>query len=1752
MDSTGNVDVSTAQIDGGTIDNCSYNLYITPSSFDCNDIGTNSVLVFAADPSNNVSFGSAVVTVVDTINPIITVPSNVTVSANVSCGASSVNLGVPVTWDNCNIQSVSNNGLVTFPLGITTVTWTVTDVNGNSSTATQLVTVVDNTNPTISGPSIYTASAVANCELPNASSGFGIVVNDNCGVASLTNNGPVNFVLGYTSITWTVTDNAGNTLTLNQVINVVDDVDPVITSAANMIVNADSNCEASSVVLTSPTVTDNCTIDTVYNDAPSIYPIGNTTITWTAIDVSGNSSTATQTVTVVDNVNPVMSCVVGSPFSISTTSGVCGYIVNGTEYDPTFSDNCGTTSIVHNLVGAPSTSSLAGATIPAGTTTITWTVTDNSGLTNSCSIVVTVVDNEAPQILNCPSGLTLTLGQYSCGTTPNWNIPTTTDNCGTATIVQTSGPAPTTLLAVGNYLVEYTATDAAGNTSICLFYINVINTTAPVIVCPNSVSEGTNNSSCFWTSDIQVNPIQAAGNCPTVTWSIVNPNLSVSNGSGNAQGFNFSVGTSTITYTITDNVSATQTCSSTITIIDDIAPVIVFPSPVSINADANCQAASIGLVTPAVTDNCTLTSIINNAPAFFPLGSTTVTWTATDNSGNSSTANQLITIVDITAPTINCPTAFTLNNTVGDCGYTESGVALDVTATDNCTISSLTHNNSSAPLNTSLNGSVFSVGTTNVTWTAIDISGNISTCIVPITIIDSESPEFVNCPGNISIGTYTGCSGTIWQNPTATDNCSVTSVLQTSGPISGSNLTIGVYIITYEATDASGNMATCSFTITVNSSTTPVIICPNNISTVPTIPTGCDWISPSSSLTPILVAGNCPTALSYEVIDPFGNSINGTGDASGFTFANGTSDLIYTVTDANGVLNTCSRQIIVIESVDPIIIAPSDLTLFAGSSCFATGVSLGNSITSDNCSVASVTNNAPTTFPLGATSVIWTVLDASGNSSTAIQIVTINDNTNPTITAPAAVTVNANASCVATGVVLGTPTTVDNCAVASVTSNAPATFPLGTTTVTWTVTDNAGNTSTAAQIVTVVDFTAPNVIAPADVTVSSNSACAAFNVALGSPIANDNCSIASTTNNAPSVFSPGTTLVTWTVTDNSGNSTSVTQNVTVNDNTNPTIVVPANITTSANANCGAIIAFLGNTVTADNCTVSSITNNAPATFPLGTTTVVWTVTDAAGNTATASQVVTVNDNTNPTIVNANASCVATGVVLGTATTADNCTVASVTNNAPSTFPLGTTTIVWTVTDAAGNTKTASQIVTVVDITAPIVISPTNVTVSANSSCNAFVVALGTPIVTDNCTVSSITNNAPATFPLGTTTVVWTVTDAAGNTATASQVVTVIASCVATGVVLGTATTADNCTVASVTNNAPATFPLGTTTVTWTVTDAAGNTTTATQTVTVTDTQAPLVTAPANVVTGTNFGCEAIGVSLGIVTASDNCLVDYIQNDAPMIYPLGNTTVTWTVKDASGNTTVVTQLVTVIDNVLPLITAPISLEVISNAGCDATGVNLGNPITSDNCGVASVTNDAPTTFLLGTTTVIWTVTDNTGNIAVLNDITITLPIGSNAVIDASMIDAGTFDNCGEVTFQLSQTSFGCEHIGQNSISVVVSDDLGNTTTETVLVTVIASGIDSDFDGIDDSCDDEIIDDVVVPTGFTPDGDGINDQFVIVGLEENNSVSLKVFNRYGNSVYVNDNYQNDWNGMSSFTKILKAVMFTLIECISIKSI
>ncbi|MGV3609896.1 MAG: HYR domain-containing protein [Fluviicola sp.] len=709
---------------------------------------------------------------------------------------------------------------------------------------------------------------------------------------------------------------------------------------------------------------------------------------------------------------------------------------------------------------------------------------------------------------------------------------------------------------------------------------------------------------------------------------------------------------------------------------------------------------------------------------------------------------------------------------------------------------------------------------------------------------------------------------------------------------------------------------------------------------------------------------------------------------------------------------------------------------------------------------------------------------------TSSLVFTTNQN-NPVLVAPVAVNASTNSGCTAVGVNLGTPTVTDDCGIASLTNNAPSTYPLGTTTVTWTVTDNSGNTVTATQLVTISDTENPTITAPASISVFPVMNCDTSGITLGTPITSDNCGVASVTNNAPAVFSTGTTTVVWTVTDNAGNTTTANQLVTVTDNQNPTITAPANISVFPTTTCDTTL-NLGTPVIADNCGVASVTNNAPASFALGTTTVIWTVTDNSGNTATANQTVTVTDTENPTITapadittSTNSACTATGVNLGTPVTNDNCTVSSVTNDAPASFPLGTTTVTWTVTDNSGNSASASQTVTITDNENPLITAPAAISVFPTLTCDTAISNLGAPATSDNCGVASVTNNAPAVFPSGVTTVVWTVTDNAGNTSTANQTVTVsdnqnptitapanisvfpITTCDTT-LNLGTPVTSDNCTVSSVTNNAPATFSVGTTTVIWTVTDNSGNTATANQTVTVTDNQNPTITAPADIATSTNSACTVTGVNLGTPVTNDNCTVSSVTNNAPSSFPLGTTTVIWTVTDNSGNTATANQTVTVTDNQNPTITAPADLSVFPVTTCDTT-LNIGTPTTSDNCGVASVTNNAPSTFTLGTTTVIWTVTDNSGNTATANqtvtvtdnqDPTITTPasinVATNSGCTATGVNLGvpiTADNCGVASVTNdAPISFP---LGNTLVTWTVTDNSGNLVVATQTVSVVDS-------------------------------------------------------------------------------------------------
>ena len=334
---------------------------------------------------------------------------------------------------------------------------------------------------------------------------------------------------------------------------------------------------------------------------------------------------------------------------------------------------------------------------------------------------------------------------------------------------------------------------------------------------------------------------------------------------------------------------------------------------------------------------------------------------------------------------------------------------------------------------------------------------------------------------------------------------------------------------------------------------------------------------------------------------------------------------------------------------------------------------------------------------------------------------------------------------------------------------------------------------------------------------------------------------------------------------------------------------------------------------------------SPTTLSLGVNIVTVTADDGNGGICSIDISVNVDDITAPvadlpTLTDVTAECVVTELTPPTAT--DNCGGdVTVTNDAV--LPIsgeGTTIVTWTYDDGNGNTSTQTQNVIIDDITSPVA----DITALADVTSECVVTSLTTPTATDNCD-GTVTVTNDAVLPIsgeGTITLVtWTYDDGNGNTSTQTQNVIiddisapvpdlptladVTAECEVTSLTAPTAT--DDCSgLVTVTNDA--TLPItgeGTIVVTWTYDDGNGNTSTQTQNVIIDDITAPIIAGiPSEAIIQDNDAdlCGAI-VDFPIITATDNCSGEVNISAAPesgSFFPLGNTTVTVTATDASGN------------------------------------------------------------------------------------------------------------------------------------------------------------------------------------------------------------------------------------------------------------
>jgi hypothetical protein len=375
-------------------------------------------------------------------------------------------------------------------------------------------------------------------------------------------------------------------------------------------------------------------------------------------------------------------------------------------------------------------------------------------------------------------------------------VASATDNCDPSPSIGWSDAlTPSTCPQEMILTRTWTAIDSNGNTSSCDQIITVVDNTPPNIECPPNLELQCDES----TDPSNTGEASATDNCdpePAITFADEVTPASCPQEMIIVR-----------TWTATDDCDNASSCEQTITVVDTTPPDIECPPNVELGCDESTDPSNTGQAT--ATDNCDPEPAITFADEVTPGACPpemviTRTWTATDECGNSSSCEQIITVVDTTPPVIQCPP-----NVVVECGEsTDPGDTGVATATDNCTDEpTVTHVDS-------VEGSCPTVITR--TWTATDECGNASSCDQIITVEDTTPPQ-ITCPADVTVesGGSIDPSDTGWA--TATDNCddepTVTYV------DSAENGCTTIIARTWTATDGCGNESSCDQIITVGAGT---------------------------------------------------------------------------------------------------------------------------------------------------------------------------------------------------------------------------------------------------------------------------------------------------------------------------------------------------------------------------------------------------------------------------------------------------------------------------------------------------------------------------------------------------------------------------------------------------------------------------------------------------------------------------------------------------------------------------------------------------------------------------------------------------------------------------------------------------------------------------------------------------------------------------------------------------------------------
>ena len=609
-----------------------------------------------------------------------------------------------------------------------------------------------------------------------------------------------------------VTDASGNSDVCNSTITVSDASAPVASCSDFTLNLSTGNTITASDV---GSFTDNCTANVSESLDISSFSCANigtpVTVTYTADD-SFLSDDCTAVVTVVDDVDPMISCLTGT-FTLNLDASGNATLTEADIFNAAAAtDNCNVMGTMIDLTAVDCTN--------LGMNTVTATVTDDAGLTATCTRNVMIQDVDAPTAICSPTDITVQLDATGNVSIIAADVNSgSTDNC---TAGLSASPTAFTCADVGSNLVTLTVSDGVNATSSCTATVVVEDDDSPDAVC-------------------QATTVTLAGAANTI--NILG--AAVDGGSSDICGIqSLSVTPNsfdctdlgpvpvTVTLLVTDNNGNTDDCTTTVTVQEQTGAL-----------QAVCQNITLDLnqsmtIAPADVDGGSLgdcglvpNNVVPSSFACTDLGAQTVTLVVTDNSASTSTCNATVTVVNPASPNAMCITDITvqLDNTGNGSLATsdiDNGSFLEWAGTAGVTAVC-----GSIDLSLSIEDyNCTDVGKTTIveTLTATDpVTGATASCTTNVTVEDMNAPTAICQPVTISLMNGEACVTAIMVDNGSTDECN--SIILGLDRTNFTCADLGTYTVTMTATDGSGNEDDCTAVITIEDNVAPTAICNTDI-----------------------------------------------------------------------------------------------------------------------------------------------------------------------------------------------------------------------------------------------------------------------------------------------------------------------------------------------------------------------------------------------------------------------------------------------------------------------------------------------------------------------------------------------------------------------------------------------------------------------------------------------------------------------------------------------------------------------------------------------------------------------------------------------------------------------------------------------------------------------------------------------------------------------------------------------------------